>query len=161
MLIETEPNGFMMVRYKLYFNQHQADPEDQWVFSYLKEHGLEPRRQLDEVHDGAPYKVWHFGQCYLGRHLATVGELYRRGIEHPVLAQHIRTLLDTADDARVRAAVTPLDDDRLHTVTTGLAAQLHEVAQFDTTEDNDLRVRVEAATVIQAFLDGQASSQTA
>ena len=66
MIVETEPSGLMMIRYKFYFNQHSPDPEDPWVLAYFQEHGLEPRRELHEEHEGIPYKVWHFGQCYLG-----------------------------------------------------------------------------------------------
>src|SRR5262252_5870080 len=50
----------MMIRYKLYFNQQTPDPEDPWVLAYFQEHGLEPRRELQEEHEGVPYKVWHF-----------------------------------------------------------------------------------------------------
>ena len=69
MIIETEPSGLMMIRYKFYFNQQNADPEDPWVLAYFQEHSLEPRRELHEEHEGIPYKVFHFGQCYLGRHV--------------------------------------------------------------------------------------------
>ena len=69
MIIETEPSGLMMIRYKFYFNQQSPDPEDPWVLAYFQEHGLEPRRELHEEHEGIPYKVFHFGQCYLGRHV--------------------------------------------------------------------------------------------
>ena len=94
MIIETEPSGLMMIRYKFYFNQQNADPEDPWVLAYFQEHGLEPRRELHEEHEGIPYKVFHFGQCYLGRHVTELSTLYQRGIEHTVLAQHLIDLLD-------------------------------------------------------------------
>jgi hypothetical protein len=152
-IIQAEPADLLMVRYKLYLNQHCPDPEDPWVVSYLQEHGLEPRRQLDEEHDGAPYKVLHFGQCYLGRHIEAIGKLYQRGIEYSALAQHIRTVLDEAPDATVRGAMTALDEDALRTRTDELAAQLHVVAQFEVTPENDLRVTVDVPTVVQAFLD--------
>jgi hypothetical protein len=56
MIIETEPSGLMMIRYKFYFNQQSPDPEDPWVQAYFQEHGLEPRRELHEEHEGSPYK---------------------------------------------------------------------------------------------------------
>jgi hypothetical protein len=155
MIIQAEPMDLLMVRYKLYFNQQCPDPEDPWVLAYLQEHGLEPRRQLDEAHDGVPYKVLHFGQCYLGRHVEQIGEIYQRGVEHTALAQHIEQLLDTAEDATVRAATARLDTTAMQTVTTELAAQLHAMARFTVTPERHLQVAIEAAAVTQAFLARQ------
>jgi hypothetical protein len=152
MIVQTEPMDLLMVRYKLYFNQHTPDPEDPWVLAYLHEHGLEPRRQLDEVHDDTPYKVFHFGQCYLGRHIEHLGAIYQRGVEHSALAQYIERLLTTAADAAVRTVVTRLDDATRQTLLTELAGQLYATARFDVTPERDLQVNIEAATVTQAFL---------
>ena len=33
MIVETEPSGLMMIRYKFYFNQQSPDPEDAWVLA--------------------------------------------------------------------------------------------------------------------------------
>lgn len=151
MIIQTEPADLLMVRYKLYFNQQCADPEDPWVLTYLQEHGLEPRRQLNEEHDGVPYQVLHFGQCYLGRHVEAIGALYQRGIEHTILAQHIEKLLTETDDATVRVAAAALDTAALHTATAELAAQLHATARFEAAEDS-LRVAIDAPVVVHAFL---------
>jgi hypothetical protein len=152
MIVQSEPTGLMMVRYKLYFNQQHPDPEDPWVLAYLQEHGLEPRRQLAEAHDGIPYKVLHFGQCYLGRHVSKLGELYQRGVEHTALAQHIEQLLKMAEDATVRALVAPLEAATMHTLCTELAAQLYPTARFEATPERDLQVGIDAAVVSQAFL---------
>ncbi len=124
MIIETEPSGLMMIRYKFYFNQQTPDPEDPWVLAYFQEHGLEPRRELHEEHEGIPYQVCHFGQCYLGRHVEPLSELYNAGL----------------DDAARKA------------LTTTLAAQLHATAQFEITEDNNLRVVLDHSVVREAFL---------
>lgn len=159
MLIQAEPNGLLMVRYKLYFNQQTPDPEDPWVLAYLEQHGLEPRRQLDEEHDGIPFTVLHFGQCYLGRHIEAVGEFYRRGIEQSVLAQHIRTVLDTSDDAAVRTQLEGLDEAARHALALELAARLHAQAHFEVTDDNDLHVSIDTAAVLQACADSTRSAR--
>src|SRR5258706_14012167 len=109
MIIETEPSGLMMLRYKFYFKQQSPDPEDPWVLAYFQEHGLEPRRELHEEHEGVPYKVFHFGQCYLGRHVAELSELYQRGIKHTVLAQYFLEWLSHTADTPLRTAIAELD----------------------------------------------------
>ena len=151
MIIETEPSGLMMIRYKFYFNQQRPDPEDLWVLAYLQEHGLEPRRELHETYEGVPYKVWHFGQCYLGRHVEPLSELYTRGIEHTVLAQHLLECLTHTEDAALRTALAGLDATARQQLTTTVAAQLYATAQFETTEDRNLRVVIDAAIVNAAF----------
>ena len=154
MIIETEPSGLMMIRYKLYFNQQTPDPEDPWILAYLQEHGLEPRRELYEEHEGVPYKLLHFGQCYLGRHVEPLSELYKRGIEHTVLAQHLLECLSHTDDAALRTATAALDDAARQALTMTLAAQLHATAQFETTEDRNLRVVIEETVVREALRQG-------
>jgi hypothetical protein len=108
MIVATEPSGLMMIRYKFYFNQQNADPEDAWVLAYFQEHGLEPRRELHEEHEGIPYKVFHFGQCYLGRHVTELSVLYQRGIEHTVLAQYLLDFLSHTQDADLCEATAGL-----------------------------------------------------
>jgi len=156
-IIETEPNGLMMIRYKLYFNQQRPDPEDPWVLSYFQEYGLEPRRELQEEHEGIPYKVLHFGQCYLGRHIAALSALYQRGIEHTVLAQYLLEFLSHTEDAALRTATAGLDAAARQELTTTLAAQLHTSTQFETTEDRNLRVVLADNVVHEAFLSLQKS----
>ena len=155
MIIQTEPMDLLMVRYKLYFNQQCPDPEDPWILAYLQEHGLEPRRQLDEAHDGIPYKVFHFGQCYLGRHVSKLGELYQRGVEQTALAQYIEQLLTTADDTAVRTAAGQLDAAAMQTLTAELAVQLYDAARFEVTPERDLHVGIDPSAVLQAFCTRQ------
>ena len=152
MIVETEPSGLMMIRYKLYFNQQNPDPEDPWVVAYLQEHGLEPRRELHEEHEGIPYKVWHFGQCYLGRHVTELGALYQRGIEHTVLAQYLLNFLSETQDADLCMATAGLDAAARQELTTTVAAHLHATTQFETTEDRNLRVVIDDSVVREAFL---------
>jgi len=160
MIIETEPSGLMMIRYKFYFNQQTPDPEDPWVLAYLQEHGLEPRRELHEEHEGIPYKLFHFGQCYLGRHVEQLSELYKRGIEHTVLAQHLLGYLNHTDDAALQTATAGLDDAARKALTTTLAAQLHTTTQFEVTEDNNLRVVFEESVVREALRKGIAGRES-
>ncbi|MBM3224237.1 MAG: hypothetical protein FJZ47_10590 [Candidatus Tectomicrobia bacterium] len=152
MIVETEPSGLMMIRYKLYFNQQTPDPEDPWVLAYLQEHGLEPRRELHEEHEGIPYTVLHFGQCYLGRHVGELGELYKRGVEHTVLANHLLDMLSHSTDEALRAATAGLDAAACKTLMTTMAGQLYAQAQFETTEDRNLRVLIDEAVVREALL---------
>jgi len=150
-IIDTEPSGLMMIRYKFYFNQQRPDPEDPWVLAYFQEHGLEPRRELHEEHEGVPYRVFHFGQCYLGRHVGPLSELYQRGIEHTVLAQHLLECLTHTQDAELRTATAGLDAAARQQLTTTVAAQLHATTQFETTEDRNLRVVIEEAVACAAL----------
>ena len=152
MIIETEPSGLMMIRYKFYFNQQISDPEDPWVLAYFQEHGLEPRRELHEEHEGIAYKVCHFGQCYLGRHVAELSELYQRGIEHTVLAQYLLEWLSHTQDAVLRPAITGLEAAARQEITKTVAAQLHAATRFETTEDRNLRVVLADSVVREAFL---------
>ena len=152
MIIETEPSGLMMIRYKFYFNQQNADPEDPWVLAYFQEHGLEPRRELHEEHEGVSYKVFHFGQCYLGRHVTELSTLYQRGIEHTVLAQYLLEFLSHMQDTDLREATTGLDAAARQELASTVAARLHATAQFETTEDKNLRVVISDSVVREAFL---------
>lgn len=158
MIIETEPAGLMMIRYKFYFNQHIPDPEDPWIFEYFQTHGLEPRRELHEEHEGIPYKIFHFGQCYLGRHVNELSELYQRGIEHTVLAQHVAAILAQTTDTALRTTTAGLEDTARQSLTRTVAAQLHATAQFETTEDRNLRVVLDEAVIREAVLALQSAT---
>jgi len=153
MIIDSEPNGMLMVRYKFYFNQRHADPEDPWILDYLETHGLEPRRVLEEEYEGVPYKLYHFGQCYLARHLSALGDLYKKGIEHSALAKHLLDLLDSSEDEAVQQAWDALDDMTSFQMMLDLAATLYDQACFDVGEDpQHLGVAIEPDVVVQAFL---------
>lgn len=151
MIIETEPADMLMVRFKLYFNQQRPDPEDAWVLAYLDEWGLEPRRQLAEEHEGVPYKVLHFGQCYLGRHLPHLSGLYKRGIEHSALAHHILEVLQDPVDLAVQATVAGMEELRRQELAMTLAQRLFEQARFQETAEQPLQVDIDATVVRQAF----------
>jgi hypothetical protein len=152
MIVESEPNGFLMVRYKLYFNQQSPDPEDARVLAYLDEHGLQPRRQLDEKHQDIPYKVLHFGQCYLKRHIHPLGELYQLGVECSALRHHIRSLLDATEVTVIQATWSCLDEAACQAAVATLADQLHECAHFEVSEHHGLQVTVDASIVVHAFI---------
>lgn len=151
MIVETEPNGLTMVRFKLYFNQQRADPEDPWVLDYLREHDLAPRRDLAEEHEGIPYRVLHFGQCYLGRHVPPLRALYQRGIEYTALAQHIDNCLPQAEDADMRTFTDSSSAAEVAELAATLAARLHEQAQFAETAEHTLGVAIAADAIRAAF----------
>lgn len=155
MIVESEPNGFLMVRYKLYFNQQSPDPEDAWVLAYLDEHGLQPRRQLDEEHQGIPYKVLHFGQCYLKRHIHPLGALYQRGVEYTALHQHICRLLNDSEASTVQAAWATLDAAARQDVVAALTSRLHAGAHFEVSERHEVMVTIDTSTVMNTFIAWQ------
>ena len=158
MIIDSEPNGMLMVRYKFYFNQQHPDPEDPWILEYLETHGLEPRRILDEEHGGAPFKLYHFGQCYLARHLRPLGDLYRKGIEHSALAKHMLDLLDTSEDEVVQQAWDALDDLTSFQMMLDMAAELYDQAGFEASEDQQkLAITIAPEVVVQTFLRAAAA----
>jgi hypothetical protein len=160
MIIETEPADLLMVRFKFYFDQQHPDPEDSWVLAYLDECGLEPRRQFEKEHEGVLYKVMHFGQCYLGRHVPHISNLYKRGIEHSVLAHHILEVLQNPAEPAVHAAATSLEAATLQALATTLAQQLYEQAQFQETAERQLQVEIDATVVHQAFSAWQATQES-
>ncbi|MGE3540741.1 MAG: hypothetical protein AB7N91_25290 [Candidatus Tectimicrobiota bacterium] len=152
MIIETEPAGLMMLRYKLYFNQQTPDPEDPWILTYLQEHRLEARRELHEEHEGVPYTVLHFGQCYLGRHVHELAELYKRGVEHTVLAQYLCEVLTHSTDPAIQTVTADLTEPAMQQLAVRLAARLHATTQFEPTEDRNLRVILDDAAIGTALL---------
>lgn len=158
MIIESEPNGLMMVRYKFYFNQPHPDPEDPWILAYLQENRLVPRRELQEEHEGVPYTVYHFGQCYLAQHVANIGDLYKKGVAHSALAQRILEILETNPDEGVRQAVERLGDQACYDRLAGLAAQLYDEARFETGDNQQLAVWIDADRVVDAFWAVQAAA---
>jgi hypothetical protein len=78
--------------------------------------------------------------------------LYQRGIEHTVLAQYLLDWLEHTEDADLREATARLDAAARQELTTTVAAQLHTTAQFETTEDRNLRVVIDDTIVREALL---------
>ncbi len=108
---------------------------------------------LEEEHEGVPYKLYHFGQCYLARHLRPLGDLYKKGIEHSALAKHMLDLLDTHEDEVVQQAWDALDDMTSFQMMLDLAAALYDQAQFDAREDGqELAIAIDPEVVVHAFL---------
>jgi hypothetical protein len=83
----------------------------------------------------------------LGRHIEALGTLYRRGIEHSALAEHIQQVLSEVDITAAQA------------VAADLAAQLHAQARFDVTAEGNMQVSIDTVTVTAAWQAlGQSSS---
>jgi hypothetical protein len=91
-------------------------------------------------------------QCYLGRYVEALGNLYQRGIEHTVLAQHIQDLLTRADEAALGTAAAGVDATAWPGITAPLAAQLYDRARFEPTADKQLGVIIDTAAVYKASL---------
>ena len=56
-------------RVLLLFEGETPSDEDARVDEYLSSNGLEPKRQYTENRDGTDYRVYYFGQCYIGDHI--------------------------------------------------------------------------------------------
>ena len=56
-------------RVLLLFDPARPVPQDQVVDNYLRDQGLEPKRQYRETRDGREYIVYYFGHCYLEGHI--------------------------------------------------------------------------------------------
>jgi hypothetical protein len=85
--------------------------------------------------------------------------LYQRGIEHTVLAQYLLDFLSHTQDADLCEATAGLDAAARQELTTTVAARLHATAQFETTEDRNLRVVIDDSVVREALLTGRESTR--
>ena len=56
-------------RVLLLFEGDTPSDEDARVDEYLRANDLEPKRQYTENRDGTDYRVYYFGQCYIGSHM--------------------------------------------------------------------------------------------
>ena len=56
-------------RVLLLFEGETPSDEDARVDEYLRSNNLEPKKQYTENRDGMDYRVYYFGQCYIGGHM--------------------------------------------------------------------------------------------
>jgi hypothetical protein len=56
-------------RVLLLFEGEAPSEQDSQVDDYLRSNNLEPKRQYTENRDGKDYRVYYFGQCYIGAHM--------------------------------------------------------------------------------------------
>jgi hypothetical protein len=146
MWMEFTPKDWLMMRVGLIFRAGDPDPEDPWVRSYLDAQQLVPRHQVQEERHGTPCEVLYFGQCYLGRHLHALQELYQKGLERSALVEKLRELRRTPIDHSLRALVD-LDDHAFEASVLPLAEALHERANFGVDGEGYLTVTLDSTLV--------------
>ncbi len=56
-------------RVLLLFEEDGATDEVARVDEYLSANNLSPKREYTENRDGTDYRVYYFGQCYIGSHV--------------------------------------------------------------------------------------------
>ena len=56
-------------RVLLLFEGETPSEQDARVDDYLRSNNLEPKKQYTENRDGTDYRVYYFGQCYIGSHM--------------------------------------------------------------------------------------------
>ena len=147
MLMEFTPKDWFMMRVGLVFREGDPDPEDAWVRSYLHAQQLVPRHQLKEERNGIACEVLYFGQCYLGRHLQALQNLYQKGLERSLLLEKLRQLRQPPGD---RGMTWPpeLDDRTFEAVLPALAEGLHEQVSFGSDSEGYLTLSLDPALVI-------------
>jgi hypothetical protein len=159
MWMEFTPKDWLMMRVGLIFREGDPDPEDPWVRSYLGEQQLVPRHRAQEERDGMPCEVLYFGQCYLGRHLHTLQELYQKGLERSILLEKLRELRRAQSDPPMHWPVD-LDDRAFETSLPALAEALHGRAGFGTDSEGYLTVTLDSSLVASELTRLRATSPT-
>ena len=56
-------------RVLLLYEGETPSEQDSRVDDYLRSNNLEPKKQYTENRDGMDYRVYYFGQCYIGSHM--------------------------------------------------------------------------------------------
>jgi hypothetical protein len=142
MWMEFTPKDWLMMRVGLIFCAGDPDPEDPWVRSYLDAQQLVPRHRAQEERHGIPCEVLYFGQCYLGRHLHALQNLYQKGLERSIILERLRELRRAESDHPVGWPVD-LDDHTFEASLPALAEALHERVSFVTDGEGYLTVTLE------------------
>ena len=62
-------------RVLLLFEGETPSEQDARVDDYLRSNNLEPKKQYTENRDGTDYRVYYFGQCYIGNHMDELSAL--------------------------------------------------------------------------------------
>ncbi len=152
MFVRIEPKDFNMYSVFLVFNKGAPDPEDAEVKTYLAERGLEPKRQWDEVWQGADCRMMYFGGCYIQDHMKTLGEMHRRGAHQSLLRREIDRALDGRPSRAVTAALAALPQPKLDEVKAGLVQRLNVESSFQTDGEGYLVVTLPKASIRREFV---------
>ena len=150
MRIKVEPKEFFMHAVFLAFNPEQPDAEDKEVKAYLDERELFPKAQGTQILDGEEFDVMYFGGCYLGRHLQTMYDLQRKGVEREMLTSEIERILGDSERTET-ATLGDGSESHFKELVSRLAEELHQELPFTVDEEGSLQVTVEPALVRQKF----------
>ena len=66
-------------RVLLLFEGETPSERDARVDEYLQSNNLEPKKQYTENRDGKDYRVYYFGQCYIGSHMDELSAMADEG----------------------------------------------------------------------------------
>lgn len=145
MLIKVEPTDFFMYRVSLIYDLENPDSEDQQVRDYLVENELEPKYQGTGDHEGRKSEMMLFGGCYLGKHLARIGEIQRSAVEIEVLTEEIERHLEAASNGALA-----LSKGRRTETVAQLVDQFHQESSFQTNENGELIAVLNGDAVVDA-----------
>jgi hypothetical protein len=148
MWMEFTPKDWLMMRIGLIFRGGDPDPEDAWVRSYLQEHALEPRHQIQEERQGIACEALYFGQCYLGHHLQNLQQLYQKGLERSLLHEKLRELRYRTNELPHDQPIT-LDESAFEALLPTLAEALHDQVSFGTDGEGYLTLDLDPSLVSQ------------
>ena len=145
MIIKVEPTDFFMYRVNLIYDLENPDSEDQQVRDYLVDNQLEPKYQGTGDHEGRKSEMMQFGGCYLGKHLARIGEIQRNAVEVELLTEEIERHLEAASNG----ALALSKEQRPETVSQ-LVDQFHQESSFQTNENGELIAVLNGDAVVDA-----------
>ncbi len=151
MLIEMEPKDWAMVRTSFLFIKDEPDMEDAEIKDYLRKNGLAPKRVLSETREGFDLEVWQYGQCYLGKHLNAIDEMFARGVRHRAL---MVAIWDQAKDTPLLAGKPDMD---VHRLLHRVAHDLLQQATFSEDEQGVIHAAIAPEIVERAFSASVAS----
>lgn len=162
MIIRIEPKDWNMHSVVMFFKKDAPHAEDARIREYLRERGLEPRRQYDTSLEGEDFQVMAFGGCYLGRHMNALAAIQRAAVEREILAEAVPALLANGPDADARRAAADMPPARLQASLAALIDELHAPENFAVSADGDLVADIDAARAQARFMaiaaqDGVAS----
>ncbi|MBI3744433.1 MAG: hypothetical protein HY261_09145 [Chloroflexi bacterium] len=152
MFIKVEPKSFNMYNVFLVFNKEEPGYEDEHVKTYLAEHGLSAKEEMEQEYAGAPCRVMRFGGCYLEPHMARINALNRTGNEVALLRRQIDCALTQRPPRAVTEALAALRPAALERLKARLLDDLHQPASFGPDKRGYLSVKVTVADVRRRFL---------
>jgi len=103
---------------------------------------------VQEERQGIACEVLYFGQCYLGRHLHSLQQLYQKGLERSLLLEKLRELIRPSDGTAHDGPIT-LNEDAFEALLPALAEALHERVRFGTDSEGCLTLDLDRSLVLQ------------